>query len=618
MSTGGEGEDMVTADPATLVVLALIAGVVVSFALELVPPDVTAIGVVVALVALRPVTGLTVDQALSGFSNPATLVVAASYMLSEGIVRTGLVRRLGRLVERLAAGDPTRLLASVVGVSGVLAGVVTNTPIVAVFVPLVTDLADRVHVSPSKLLIPLSFAAMMGGTLTLVGTSTNLLASGLAGELIGRRFSIFEFTPLGAVVLLVGSLYLVTVGRRLLPERIEPAVDLLEEFGISDGVGRLYVREDSPAAGRPIESVVDPELDLDVLQIRRDGERIVIPDATATLAAGDVLTVRGSRETRRRFAQAETMWPLPWVRVTEFDLHVPEGRGTLIEAVVAGDSRLAGRTIADVHLRQRYGVAALAVRHGETIVSEGLPDVELTPGDGVLLYAAPETVETLRAAGDLFVTEVARPHLAEDETRTSESYRTGSARWAVAVGVGVLTAAALDVPLVAAALAGVVAMVVTDAVRPAEAYGAVQWDVIFLLAGMIPLGAAFQATGGTDLLAGVVRPLALALPPLAVLLLYYGLTALVANVLGNAASVVLVLPVAVESARTVGADPFSFAIGVTFAASTAFLSPVSYQTNLMVYSPGGYRFTDFARVGAPLQVLLALVTTAGVAVIWGV
>jgi di/tricarboxylate transporter len=609
---------MVAVDPATLVVLGLVTGVVLVFAFELLSPDVAAIGVVVALILLRPVTGLSVDLALSGFSNPATLTVAASYMLSEGIVRTGMVRRLGRLVERLAAGDSTRLLAAVVGVSGSLAGVVTNTPIVAIFVPLVTDLSDRFHVSPSKLLMPLSFAAMMGGTLTLLGTSTNLLASGLAGELIGRRFTLFEFTPLGVVVLAVGSVYLVTVGRRLLPERIDPAVDLLEEFGLADGVGRLYVRDDSPAVGRRIDEVVDPELDLDVLQIRRDGERSVVPDAAATLAAGDVLTVRGDRETRRRFAQEETMWPLPWVRVTEFDLHVPEGRGTLVEAVVRGDSTLVGETVATAGLRQRYGVAALAVRHGEEIAATHLADVELSAGDGLLLYAAPETVDRLRTAGDLFVTEVASPHLAEDEAPSSESYRTGRARVAVGVGVAVLAAAALGVPLVAAVLAGVVAMVVAGVVRPSEAYGAVQWEVIFLLAGLIPLGAAFQATGGTDLFAGAVRPLAVALPPVLVLGLYYLLTALFANLLGNAASVVLVLPVAVESARVVGADPFSFAIGVTFAASTAFLSPFSYQTNLMVYSPGGYRFTDFARVGAPLQLLLAVVTTAGVAVLWGV
>jgi di/tricarboxylate transporter len=306
------------------------------------------------------------------------------------------------------------------------------------------------------------------------------------------------------------------------------------------------------------------------------------------------------------------------VRVTEFDLHVPEGRGTLVEAVVPGDSALAGGTVGSADLRGRYNVAALAVRHGEEIAATRLPDVTLSGGDGLLLYAAPETVGRLRAAGDLFVTEVASPHLAEDEVPTGETYRTDRARVAVAVGVGVLVAAALAVPLVAAVLAGVVAMVVTGAVRPSEAYGAVQWEVIFLLAGLIPLGAAFQATGGTDLFAAAVRPLVLALSPVLVLGLYYLLTTLFANLLGNAASVVLVLPVAVESARLVGADPFSFAVAVTFAASTAFLSPFSYQTNLMVYSPGGYRFTDFARVGAPLQVLLAVVTTVGVAVIWGV
>jgi di/tricarboxylate transporter len=611
-----------------IVVFALVGVAVVLFVTEAVPLDTTAIGIVVALVALGGFTGVTAREALSGFSGQATITILAMYVLSEGVERTGVVQRLGRGLAAVAGGDERRLLGAVVGVTSGLAGVVNNTPVVAIFVPMVTDLSERIHVSPSRLLIPLSYASMLGGTLTLLGTAGNVVASDLIGriaresperypELPAQGYGMFDFTVLGVLVVAVGGVYLLTVGRRLLPDRV-PVVDLTGRYGMEDHLWRVYVRQASPVVGSSVAEALENDdgafdLDIDVVQIVRGRETYVAPGTDRPIEAGDLLTVRASGDVVREFVDRTGLRLMPQAPVTEDELANPEGRGTLVEAVVPQESGLVGQTIAGARLRQRFADTVLAVRRGEDVIREGLADVELTPGTALLVHTRRANVETIRESGDLRITTEAKLAATESEPLGRD------APLAVGILLGVVVVAAANLlPIAIAALAGMVAMIVTGLLDPGEAYDAVSWEIIFLLAGVVPLGVAMQETGGAAFLAGAIVSVADVLPAVVVLALFYLLTGLLANVITPVASVALVLPVAVDAAATIGADAFAFALGVTFAGSTAFMTPVGYQTNLMVYSPGGYRFTDYLRVGAPLQLLLTVVTPPAIDLIWTV
>ena len=600
--------------PDMLVVFGVIAVTILLFVTEALPSDTTAIAVIVSLVVLQPWTAVTPAEAISGFANPATLTIVAMYILSGGIERTGVVQRLGKRIASFTGTDRRRILGATVGLTGPLAGVINNTPVVAVFIPMVTDLADRSRQSPSKLLIPLSFASMLGGTLTVIGTATNLLASDISARLLDHPYSMFEFTQLGVVVLVVGIAYLMTVGQWLLPERIRP-LDLTERFEMQDYLWRAYVREASPLVDGTIEDALgDGEFDLDVLQIVRGREVFVAPGSDQGIQHRDRLTLRGDQDTVEAFCEAMELRLLPRAEVTEAELDRPDGRGLLVETVIRPDSSLIGDTIAEAGLRERYRATVLAIRRASETIHENLTTTTLQEGDGLLLHATHSTIEHLREEGELVVMQTTGP--VEDDV--AEPLFDARTALAIAIMLGVIGVAALGwLPIVISALAGVVAMIVTGVINPGEAYDAVHWNVIFLLAGVIPLGIALQKTGGAEFLGGLLVQSATFLPAIAVLGLFYLVTGLLANVITPVASVVLMLPIAVDAASRLGANGFAFALAVTFAASSAFMTPIGYQTNLMVYSPGGYRFIDYLRVGAPLQLLLAVVVTVGIAVFWG-
>ncbi|WP_254272044.1 SLC13 family permease [Haloarcula marina] len=627
-----------------LVVFALIAAALTLFVTEWLSPDMTAIAVLVSLAVLEPYTGVPAREAIEGFASPAVVTIVAMYILSAGVEQAGLVDWLAARLATLTRGDENRLLAAIVGTTSVSAGFVNNTPIVAVFIPLVTSLAERYRISPSRLLLPLSFAAMLGGTLTLIGTTTNLLASDISRDLLGEPFSMFTLTPVGVVVLLVGVAYLLTVGQSLVPERIHPAADFTEEFDMDRHLAQLTVRESSPLVGLTVaealdggelealvdetdgvaatadeeapSDAVDP-IDVDVLQIDRDGESFFATATDWPIEADDVLTVRGSKQAVNQFAERYELRQLPRESVTEELLAESGHAGILAEAVVDGESRLLGRTLGDVGLRSRFDVTVLAIRRGDTVIREGFAGVELAAGDTLLVQTPVDEILHLDEEGYLVLTE--GPPELFDVIHDEAAPPTLGPRALVPVGilVAVIALAALGVvPIYIAALGGVVAMVATGSLSASRAYDAVSWNVVFLLAGLLPLGAAMQATGGATFVGGLLAGAGTVLPPLALLALFYLLTAVIASVITPVATVVLLAPIAVATAQDVGLSGAPFLFVVTFAVATAFLTPVGYQTNLMVYGPGGYRFTDYARVGGPLQLLLCAVTTVGVAVVW--
>ncbi|QLC34051.1 SLC13 family permease [Halarchaeum sp. CBA1220] len=599
--------------PSIVVVLVVVLLALVLFVTEALPIDVTAITIMVVLMVLGPWTEVSVAEGISGFSNPATITVLAMLILSSGVSKTGLVQSIGKRMASFAGDNPMKQLGATIGVAGPVSGFINNTPVVAILVPVITDLAHEGNSSPSKLLMPLSFASMFGGMLTLIGTSTNILASSVAADLgvAGAPFSMFEFTSLGVVVLVVGSVYLMTVGYRLLPERVPARDDYLEEYEIQDYVTEVVVREDSPIVGETVARAIDDAVfDADILQITRDHETFFEGIDSKRIRAGDVLMLRTDRETLATIAELDGL-DLTGLPRTEAEMEEGRDEQSLVEVVIQSGSALVGETLTTTSFRQRYDANVLAFRsRGETVRSR-LDNVELRIGDTLLVQAPADSIDRLAQNPDFIVAR-------EPE---EPSYRTGKIPHAVAIIVGVVALASqpfLPVNIVVTALGGVVAMVLTGVLRPSELYESVDWDVIFLLAGVIPLGIAIEQSGAAALIGRLVASTGELLPLIGVLWVFYIVTGLVTSVISNNASVVLMIPVAVETASRLGANAFAFVLAVTFAASTAFLSPVGYQTNLFVYGPGGYKFSDYVRVGAPLQVLLSVVTVLGIVFFWGV
>ncbi|WP_247731430.1 SLC13 family permease [Halovivax limisalsi] len=680
-----------------LVVFALIAVTLVLFVTEVIPTDATAIGVLVSLAVLEPLTGVSAGEAISGFASTATITIVAMYMLSAGIQRTGLVQRLGLSLARFARGSETRALAATIATTGPLAGFVNNTPIVAIFIPMISELAAKTGISASKLLLPLSYAAILGGTLTLIGTSTNLLASEFAVELVGRdAIGLFEFSALGVVILAVGLAYLMTVGRWLTPERAPVEGDLVDEFDLEDHLSQVRVRPDADAVGSTVgdlESRSDAKIR--ILQLRRDDGRALAYDedgtgdhSTATAAAGespvesaatpseeeavatadppaapsdhpagttgaaesvtdsspdsadgvaagdasfasvspdtrieadDVLTVHGTLQAVNRFVGDQGLSQLVRRSVTDETFEAAASDDVLAKAVVPPESSFAGEKLADSHLREVYRTTVLAIRRDGELLRTDLGETRLEPGDLLLLQTVPETVEYFGDGTDLVVVdEDALDRLLADEPAERAPL---SPKTPIALGImaGVIGAAALGVlPIVISALAGVFCMVLTGCLSTSDAYDAVSWNVVFLLAGVLPLGIALEATGGSAVIAGALGATDPYLSHAGILFLCYLVTGVLANVITPVATIVLMTPIAVDTATSLGAAPFSFLLAVMFAAATSFSTPVGYQTNLMVYGPGRYEFTDFLRVGGPLQLLLSVVTSIGIVAIWGV
>ncbi|WP_266080289.1 SLC13 family permease [Haladaptatus caseinilyticus] len=607
LQVGGAG---VTAD--MLVVFAIVFLALVLFATELLPVDVTAILVMVTLIVLEPWTGIDPTTGISGFSNEATITVLAMLILSSGVSQTGVVQLLGNRLASFAGNDLRKQLIATIGVSGPASGFVNNTPVVAILVPVITDLAHEGDTSPSKLLIPLSYASMLGGMLTLIGTSTNILASNVAGRLAEttadprlHAFSMFEFTKLGVIVLVTGSLYLLFVGHHLLPSRVPPEEDYIEEYEIENYLTEVEVNEGSPLVGKTVKEAIDTAIfDVDIIQIVRDDETFIEPIGQKTVRSGDVLKVRTDRSTLRSLV---TLDDLTLVGTPTDESIDPGENQTLVEVVIPSNSELVGETLSSSTFRERFNATVLAFRSRGELIRERLDHVTIRVGDTLLMQASAGSIDRLAANRDFIVAhEVADP-----------DYRTDKIPAALAIIAGVVLLAALGIfPILVTALAGVVAMVATGVLKAHELYDSVEWNVIFLLAGVIPLGIALEASGGAELLGGLVAASADFLPVIAVLWVFYIATGLITEVISNNASVVLMIPVAIEAALRIDANPFAFVLAVTFAASTSFLGPVGYQTNLFVYGPGGYKFTDYFRIGAPLQLLLSAVTVVGIAMFW--
>lgn len=611
--TGGEIPPLTTE---ILLMFAIIGLALVLFITEPIPIDIISIGIMFSLIVLEPWTGVDAATGVGGFASSATVTVLAMFIISEGIRRTGLVHIIGNQIAERYGTSPYKQLLAVLGLSGGTAGFINNTPVVAVMIPMVSTLSKKTGISPSKLLMPVSYVAMLGGMLTLIGTSTNILASDISGRLIDQPFSMFEFTQLGLLVLVTGVVYFATVGRLLIPERIKMSDELVEEFEMAEYLTEVVVTEDSHLVGKAVsQCFTEIDVDAEFIQIIRGGQVFTEPLAKKEINPGDILVLRTDQESLMTIIETEGLELAPDAEVTDETLQAeeegmePKSEQQLVEVVISPEASVLGETLETLNFRQRYDATVLAIRRGGEVIHTRMDKRGLRAGDTLLIQASEESVK--RFAND-------REFIVAQEL-TLQDFRYERIPVALGIIAAVVGLAALEImPILVSALGGIVAMVATGCVKPNEVYPAVDWSVIFLLAGLIPLGVAMEETLAADWLAAVILVATADLSPAIILGLFYLFTALVTNVVSNNASVVLMIPVAIEASQSIGADPFTFVLAVTFGASTAMLTPIGYQTNLMVYGPGGYEFTDFFRVGAPLQFILTVVTTLGLLFIWGV
>lgn len=577
------------------------------FVFEWLPPDITAIGVMVVLMLLGLVTPA---EGLSGFSNSATITVMAMFILSSGIARTGAIQMASEFLLRWGGRRPARHMLVMGAVIGPFTAIINNVAIVSVFLPVVEDWSRQRRIPVSKLMIPLSYITILGGMITVLGTSTSVLASGLSADLGLGAFSIFQFTALSLCTFVAGLVYMATIGHRLLPDH-KISANLSQGYGLKDYVSEVVITPRSNLVGRTVRSSqIQRTYDVDVLEIIHDDNHFPQPLADRTLSAGDILIVRGGREDLLKIRDGQGLEILPDVQFGQksWQADLSAGEEGAAEAMILADSNLVGSTLKDLRFRQRYNCTVLAIRRGQELVRDRLGKVRLRFGDLLLVQGPKQSLVGLQTSKELLVME----------QRDIENLRRNKAWIAIAIGLLVVGIAGTQrFPIAVTALSGVMLMVLTGILKPGELYRAVRWDVVFLLAGLFPLGIAMQKSGATELLANQLIAMGGKLSGYGLLTLFFVLTALLTEILSNNATVILLLPVAVQVAEELGYNPFAFMFVVTFAASNSFMTPIGYQTNTMVYGTGSYRFLDFLRVGGPLSLLMALITPPLIILLYG-
>ncbi|MBN8214861.1 MAG: SLC13 family permease [Xanthomonadales bacterium] len=565
-----------------LLTLCVLVGAVALFVSEKWPVDVVALLVLGSLLVFGVVDP---SEALSGFSSPATITVAAMFVLSAGLQRSGILQTLGDLLARVRwSWLMTLVMMALVAFSSAF---INNTAIVAVFLPLVIAAVVSRGRSPSKYLIPLSFAAQFGGVCTLVGTSTNLLVDSLARQSGQSGFALFEFTPLGLWFVAAGMIYIMIAQRFLLPDLGIP------NTASDDHRGRylveLQVPEKSVAIGRTGSTLLPVEVkDVFLLEIVRDGAML---PRTETIIAGDRLLMRGEwndiQQARRQLQLTHD------IVARDLDGN-PEAPRVHAEVMIAPGSALVGKSLAQLRFGHVYRMRVHGLQRSGATPHQRIDNIPLAVGDVLLVDAAATALEELRPNPAVVL-------LGQRTQPRIDKRRAGLSMLVLVAAIGV---SALGwMPIVASSLLGCAALVILRCLEPEEAYAAIDWRVIILLAGVLPLGIALQKSGGADWVAHNALGWIGGYGPLATLATIYLLTAMMTEVMSNNAAAVLVVPIAIAAAEALGVDTKPFLVAVAFAASTSFATPVGYQTNTMVYTAAGYRFSDFPKIGIPLNLL---------------
>ena len=593
--------------PDIAIVIGLLALGFILFVTETFSIDVTAM----ILLSIFFLFGyLTPEQAISGFSNPAVLTIAFLFILSHALQKTGILEYLVIRINKIA--DRSRLLGRAVYLFtiGLASAVVNNTAVVAIFMPVTIRLAHKYKLSPSKMLIPLSYAAILGGTLTLVGTSTNLLVNSIyVSEPNVEPMGMFEFARYGVILMSIGLLYILFIAPKLLPSRTVTS-SLTKSYHLGGYLTEMKIKEESPLVGTScLDRGINKHYDVMVLDILRDEKMITSNIRQTTLKAGDILFVRGTLDNFLSMKEVEKITLLTDEKLTQQELEQQDN--VLVECLLTEQSDLVGHSLMTLNFRRRFGTFILAIRREGIIFRKKVAHIVLQAFDTFLVYGPYNKVNELSKGGDFIV-------LGEVEEKLRKQRFWWMSIVVVLGGIGL--AAAGIMPIMSGAMIGVVLLLAMKVITPQEGYQSIHWQVIVLIAALIPVGIVIESSGAAEWLGGFISTAARMAPiewqAHALLALIYLITMILTEVSSNAATAIIMTPIALAVTQQMEFEPRAFIFAVAFAASASFITPVGYQTNLMVYGPGGYKFSDYIRVGFPLALIFWITAVYFLPILW--
>jgi di/tricarboxylate transporter len=581
-----------------IIVLGLLVLAIILFALETISVDVITLLLLIGLVVTNI---LTPAEAFAGFSNDIIIILGSIFIISGALQQTGIMDVVGVQIQRVAGHSRPRLLVALMSVVGGISAFMNNTTATAVFMPPVIGVAHRSGTSPSKLLIPLAYASILGGTCTLIGTSTNVAVSGFIAQAGMQPLGLFELTPLGLIILGVGIIYMLALGQRLLPDHQDSS--LTEEYAIREYLSEIVVVPGSHMIGQKIFESDLAKLEFRILAVWR-GNRKFAPNSRTTIEEGDILLITGKMEELMKVRETAGIEIKADLKLGDRDLQSDDIK--IAEALIIPQSDLRGRTVKGINFRQRYGLTVLAIyRHGQSL-REKIGQIRLQLGDLLLIQGSAERMDFLRRNPDFWILEEWNPPL----------YRKQKGLYTLAFfAVAIIVGGAGWLPLSIAFLAAAVLTILTRCVTLEEAYQFINWRLMILIGGMTAFGLAMEKTGTAEFLA---RWLVFGLEPLgitAILCGFFILTILLTQPMSNAAAALVVLPVALNAAHRLGVNERTFAIAIMMAASISFIAPFE-PACILVYGPGKYKFMDFVKTGVWLTLILMVLVLFFIPMFW--
>ena len=558
---------------------------------------------VTALIILSSFFGLgylTPSEAVSGFSNPAVITIGLLFILSSAIQKTGLLEYIVVTINRLVQSSKTVGLAAYYFTISIASSLINNTAIVAIFMPITIRLAHNYRVSPSKMLIPLSYAAILGGTLTLVGTSTNLLVNSIYMTYEGsQHLGMFEFFKYGFIILVIGITYLLFIAPRLIPSRTTTS-SLTKSYHLGGYLTEMKIRKGSVLVGKScIDRSINQNYDVTVLDIIRDKKHIAKDIRRTILKEGDTLFVRGTLDNFIRMKEVEGVALLTDEKLTQSELEHEDNE--LVECLLTDDSSLVGKSLMSTNFRQIYGAFILAIRREGDIFRKKIAHMKLRAFDTLLVYGPSNKIASLSDGGNFIVLGKVQARLIKEKFWWVSVY---------VVLISIVFAAIGYIPIMKGAFLSVVILLGLKIITAQESYQSIHWQVIFLIAALIPIGTVIQKTGTADWIGNNISNFIFLfsseLQPYVLLATIYFITMILTEISSNVATAIIMVPIAVAVSNQLGLEPRPFVFTVAYAASSSFITPIGYQTNLMVYGPGGYKFSDYIRVGLPLSLILLI------------